>query len=117
MKIKLVISVIIIMLFMTSCARTAADTADEIRLNSWSAALQNGSVVTLSFKNDTAELTVKSMDINARASIKGLCFFDKKSMLIYDKKECEPYIFNYRINNNTLILNYSGGRMILTRRG
>ena len=114
MKTKLIIP-IVIMFFLTSCAQVVVNTADEIRLNRWSASLQNGSTVKLNFKNDTAEFCVKSKDNDAQITINGLCFFDKQSMLIYDKKENEPYIFEYKIKNNKLILKHSGGRLVLTR--
>ena len=75
----------------------------------------NGTVVTLSFKNDTAEFCAKSKDSDAQTTIKGICFFDEKSMLIYNKNDSEPYIFEYEIKNNKLILKYGGGKLVLTR--
>ena len=114
LKIKFIIPIIIIF-FLTSCTQLVTNTADETRMNTWKAELQNGSIVTLSFENDTAQFRVEDEDGDVLTRIKGLCFFDNKSMLIYNKSESEPYIFEYKIKNNKLVLSYGGGRLVLTR--
>lgn len=114
MKTKLII-LLFTALLLTSCTRVTLDKADEIRMNTWSAELENGSVVTLSFQDDNAEFKINGKDKDARADLKGLCVIDDKKILIYNQSESESYFFDYKIKNNTLILNYNGGSMILTR--
>lgn len=114
MKIKLVIPIILIFI-MTSCAPVITGTADEIRINDWSATLKNGSVVTLSFDEDYAEFKINSTDKDAEADIKGLGVIDNRQILIYNQSEIEPYYFKYSLNNNKLTLKYNGGKVVLTR--
>ena len=114
MKIKLIIP-IIIMLFMTACSQVITDIPDEIRLNSWSTKLENESVVSLSFEGDNAKFTVKSSDKDASVSIEGLCSFDNKNLMIYNKKDAQPYFFKYKLNNDKLVLKYDGGAIRLSR--
>ncbi len=114
MRLKLFIP-IIIMFFLTSCTQVIVNTTDEIRLNNWSAKPENGSTVTLSFNDDTAEFRIKSTDPDARAKISGLCFIDDKRIFIYNQIENEPYIFEYKLKDNQLIMKYNGGKLVLTR--
>ena len=114
MKIKLIIPVLI-MVILTSCTQVISDSADEIRLNSWRTELNSGSTVALRFDGDNAELKVDSKDKDACVSLKGLCVIDEKTVFIYNKSEGEPYYFNYNIKNNTLVLKYDSGTLVLTR--
>lgn len=114
MKIKLLIT-IIIMLFLTSCTQVVKSPADEVRMNRWSTELGSGSVVTLSFKDDTGELIIDGKGNAPKTSIKGLAVIDNSLIMLYDKAEREPYYFKYKIKNNTLILKYNKDSIVLTR--
>ena len=115
MKLKLIILFIIVIL-LTSCTQVIVDEADEIRLNKWSAELENSSTVTLDFDDDIARFKIKSKDKEANSIIKGLYAIDDKNIMIYNQDENEPYFFGYKINNNKLVLKYDGGSLALTRR-
>lgn len=112
MKFKLIIP-ILIMIFLCSCARVIDDAVDEIRMNRWSAKLQNGSVASLSFNDDYASFKIQSKDKAACAAIKGLGIIDDKTIFIYNLSDNEPYYFDYIIKNNTLIIKYNGGKLTL----
>ena len=114
MRLKLFIP-IIIMFFLTSCTQVIMNTADEIRQNNWSAKPENGSVITLRFNDDNAEFRINSKDPDVCAEIKGLCFIDDKRIYIYNQIENEPYIFEYKLKNNQLILKFIGGKLVLIR--
>ena len=114
MKIKLIIPIIIAVI-MTSCTQIVIDSADEIRMNTWSTKLQNGSAVSLRFKQDTACFKIISSDKDACACIKGLGLIDDSKIMIYNKSDNEPYLFNYIIKNNTLKLTYNKDSILLLR--
>ena len=113
MKIKLFIPIVIILL-LTSCTQVIVDRADEIRMNKWTAQQENGNMISLSFRDDVAEFNVKNNNKKI-LNLKGLCVIDDKRMLIYNQSEEEPYFFDYKINNNKLILKYDKGKIELTR--
>ena len=115
MKIKLIIP-IFIMIFLCSCSSVVKNAADEIRLNKWSAELENKSVVTLQFKGDTAKLNIKAESKEASAQIKGVSFIDTKRIVIVNNSDKELYTFNYTLKNNKLKLKYKGGAVSLTRK-
>ena len=115
MKIKLLIPIIIAVI-MSSCTQVVIDSADEIRMNTWSTKLQNGSVVSLRFKEDIACFKINSSDKDACACIKGLGVIDDSKIMIYNKSDNEPYFFNYKIKKNTLVLSYENGSLTLSRK-
>jgi len=114
MKLKLIIPVIIMTIF-TSCTQVVLSAADEVRLNTWTTELDNGYSVKLSFDEDTAIFKMKNTEADEATVIKGLCVFDEMRFLIYNQNENEPYVFDYKIKNNTLILKYEENSLVLTR--
>ena len=100
---------------LSSCAPVVSTVSDEIRLNSWSARLKNGSSVALSFTGDNADFIISHSDKSRCSELKGLCVIDGDELMIYNSSDGEPYIFEYTLNDNKLVLKYDGGKLSLTK--
>ena len=100
---------------LSSCAPVVSNVSDEIRLNSWSAELKNGSAVTLSFAGDDADFKISGSDKERCSELKGLCVIDSDELMIYNNSDGEPYIFKYTLKDGSLVLKYDGGKMKLTK--
>ncbi|MCH5298970.1 MAG: hypothetical protein J1E96_04315 [Ruminococcus sp.] len=112
---KFLIITVFCAVLMTSCAQTVSNTADEIRMNKWSAKLKSGSSVNLSVDDDFGTFQVKSKDRDARVKLSGLCVIDSDSIVIIDSKDKQSYRFSYKLHNNKLKLEYNGGKITLKR--
>ena len=113
--IKILIISVLCAALMTSCAQTVSNTADEIRMNKWSAKLKSGSRVSLSIDDDFGTFRVNSKDKDARVKLSGLCVIDSDSIVLIDSKDKQSYKFSYKLHNNKLKLGYNGGKITLKR--
>lgn len=114
-SVKIMILSVLCAVVMTSCTQTVSNTADEIRMNKWSAKLKSGSSVSLSIDDDLGTFQVKSKDKDARVKLSGLCVIDSESIVIIDSKDKQSYKFGYKLHNNKLKLKYGGGKITLKR--
>ncbi len=101
--------------FMTSCTQVIKNSADEIRLSSWRAELKGGGAVEFSFNEDDAEFIILNSKNKTVSEIKGKAFFDKTRLTVFDEKDTQSYVFNYKLKDNKLKLFYAGGEITLKR--
>ncbi|MCH5303322.1 MAG: hypothetical protein J1E41_00540 [Ruminococcus sp.] len=101
---------------MSSCTQVVKNTADEIRLNTWSARLKSESMVTLKFKEDIASFKVTSSDKKPDLKLSGLCIIDSKNIMIFDDSDNQNYVFSYKLKENKLILGYNSVKLTLKRK-
>lgn len=111
---KLIAMLWMCVLLLTSCEQVITNTADEVRLNRWSAKLGGGRVASLSFTDDYGCFKISSKEKRYSVKISGLAFIDKKSIALFDGESGYPYRFNYSINENKLKLSTAQGAITLT---
>lgn len=102
---------------MTSCTQVIKNPADEIRLASWKASLKNGERVKLDFDEDNVNFIILNSKNKSVLKLSGKAFFDRNRMMIFDRNDSQSYVFNYKLRDNKLELNYGGGKITLKREG
>ena len=115
MRILKFFTAFILIIIMSSCTQIIKNTADEIRLNKWKAKLKSGSIVTLKFKEDSADFNISSKDKKSDVKLCGLCVIDSENIMIFDDNDNQNYVFSYKVKDNKLVLNYDEGEMVLKR--
>ncbi len=100
---------------MASCTQVIKNSADEIRLSSWRAELKSGGVCELKFDEDDVEFIILNLKNKSASVIKGKAFFDKNRMIVFDEKDEQSYVFNFKLKNNKLTLFYNSGKLTLKR--
>ena len=113
-KLRLFAVVFLLILSFTSCTQIVSNTADQIRLNNWKAVLKNESVVTLEFDEDIAKFTVQKKN-KTYLKLKGVCIFDKESLVIFDESTSYKYSFDYYVTGNKLKLTYEDNSITLKK--
>ena len=113
-KLRLILVAILLILTFTSCTQIVSNTADQIRLNNWKTVLENESIVTLNFNEDIATFSVKENN-KTYLKLKGVCIFDKDSLVIFDEKTSYKYSFDYIVTRNKLKLDYGGNSITLKK--
>lgn len=113
---KIIFLPLLLVIMLSSCTQIIDNYADEIRLNKWSAELENENSVTLKFKEDNAVFEVVSKDKQSCVKLKGLCIIDKSNIMISDKYDGQNYIFSYKLKDNRLKLTYNDGTITLKRK-
>lgn len=110
---KILLIPLCILLLLTSCTQVVSNTADEIRLNKWSATLGGNRRVILSFKDDIGSFYISSKE--NKIKIKGLTIIDSDTIAIFDSDDSEVYRFKYSLKENKLKLTNSYGTLYLKR--
>lgn len=110
---KILLIPLCILLLLTSCTQVVSNTADEIRLNKWSATLGGNRRVTLSFNDDIGSFNISSKE--NKIKIKGLTIIDSDTIAIFDSDDSEVYRFKYSLKENKLKLTNSYGTLYLKR--
>ena len=113
-KFRLIFVAILLIFTLASCTQIVSNNADQIRLNNWKTVLKNESIVTLNFNEDIANFTVKKNN-KTYLKLKGVCIFDKDSLVIFDEKTSYNYSFDYIVTGNKLKLNYGGNSITLKK--
>ena len=114
-KTTLVILAFFLSFMCCSCTQVIVNSADEIRLNKWSAETEYDKVITLDFNGDKGVFKVNSRDKKASLTISGLCIIDADKIAIFNEADNENYIFSYKLKGDKLTLKYSGGKLNLLR--
>lgn len=113
-KFRLLAVIFLLILSLTSCTQIVSNTADQIRLNNWKTQLKNESIVTLDFKGDIAKFTVQKKN-KIYLKLKGVCIFDKESLVIFDESTSYKYSFDYCVTGNKLKLTYGDNSITLKK--
>ena len=98
---------LLVFVLFTLCACTDAvvNTADELRLNTWSAELYNGGVVSLSFSGDFATLKLENSELEEFA-VSGLCEISDTAFVIHDENTDAPFAFTYIVHFDSVEILY-----------
>lgn len=113
-RLSIIFVTILLILSLTSCTQIVSNTADQIRLNNWRAVLENESIVTLDFNEDIARFTVQKKN-KTYLKLKGVCIFDKESLVIFDESTSYKYSFDYYVTGNKLKLTYEDNSITLKK--
>lgn len=101
----IILSVIVLVFFLSGCSSVVSNSADELTLNSWQTTFDNGNKVRLVFDGDYATLTLSVKDFDT-TTISGLCECDDNSIIIYDKMSGIAYPFSYVVHFDKVDVTY-----------
>lgn len=98
---------LLIFVFFNFCACTDAviNNADELRLNKWSAGLDNGGNISLSFSGDYATLMLTNSELE-EYTVSGLCEISDTLFVIHDKSADTPFAFSYIVHFDSVEILY-----------
>lgn len=113
-RLSIIFVTILLILSLSSCTQIVSNTADQIRLNNWKTVLKNESIVTLDFNEDIAKFTVQKKN-KTYLELKGVCIFDKESLVIFDESTAYKYSFDYCVTGNKLKLTYEDNSITLKK--
>lgn len=99
--------------FLCACERVIRDASDELVMNSWSAALDGGAKVSLTFEEDNAVFSVTNGDVSS--SLEGLCILSAEQFTVCDEETGENYTFDYRLFGDHIELTYNNSTIILLK--
>ena len=108
-----VTQIIIFSLFLYGCARVIRDASDELVMYSWSATLDGGAEVRLSFDSDNAALSVTSGDTSS--VISGYCVLSADRFMILDDETGERFLFDYILHGDRIELSHNNSLIILEK--
>lgn len=109
------IAVVFFVLLLSACTQTIENCGDELTLNSWSATLDNGVDVSLSFSDLSAKL-ILSKDNISDVVISGLCEISSNQLVIFDKKTGSFYAFEYQVFYDCVELSYADSTIKLFKK-
>ncbi len=95
-----------------ACTDVVNNSADELRLNSWSAQLDNGSVILLSFSEDYATFKLANSE-EETCVIDGLCEISDTAFVIHDKSTSTSFAFSYIVHFDSVEIYYEGNSVSL----
>lgn len=108
-----VCAVIVVMLLSGCTQAQIATKADELMANKWSASDKFGKEITLSFKENIAELKVKTNDFSYE--IMGTALVDEQTVKIFDNALKESYSFNYTLYGDKIDITYDESAIELSK--
>ena len=104
---------LLLMLILCGCTRVIRNAADEITLSDWSAVLEGGAQVSLSFEGDKAAFSVDNA--GKSSVVDGICILSPDEIVICDEERGENYCFAYILHGDHLELSYNNSVIILEK--
>ena len=111
-KFVVIISIIICIVF-CSCTQDTSGYSYELTSSSWKSTQKGGAEVSLTFDDDTANLSIKNADKSTQ--IKGKFIADEETFVIFVPEICQNYGFAYVSKGNTLDISYNGNTITLEK--
>ena len=108
-----VVCIIVFTMFLYGCARVIRDASDELVMYSWSADLDGGAEVSLSFDGDNAELSVTGCDTSS--VIEGYCILSPERFMILDDETGERFVFDYVLHGDRIELSHNNSLIFLEK--
>lgn len=109
---KLVVSLLILSAaVLGGCSSEALGYQSELTASAWSAQLDGGARVRLSFSGDSARFTIENG--GERADIGGSYIADESTFVIFVPETGQNYAFDYTPKGDTLELKWEGGTLTL----
>ena len=105
--------IISVCLSLCSCKRVIRSPADELTMSSWSANMENGNRLSLSFDADEAVFTAENPDFTL--VISGYCLTDDEGFVICDEETNLNYSFMYVLHGDSLELCYDNATVTLDK--
>jgi len=84
-------------------------------LNSWESTLENGNVLSLSFTEDNATLSIKFAD-GTSAEISGLCELNDTHFVVHDSSTGILYPFSYDVHFDKVEVIYNSKSVSLYKK-
>ncbi len=110
----LIIALLFIALLLSGCTQPQVKAqADELVANSWSAVDKFGKEISLSFKDDTAKLHIKTEDFNYE--INGTVLVDEQTVKIFDDALNQSYSFDYTLYGDKIEIIYDDKTVELSK--
>ncbi len=109
-KFVVLLSLFLCLLF-CSCTTDTSGYKSELTSKKWSAKLDGGAEVKLTFSADTATMHIKSADKSTE--IEGRYVADDKSFMIFVPEISQNYTFEYTPKGENLDLKYNGSTITL----
>lgn len=98
---------------LSGCTRQIKNSADELTLHSWSAQLENGNTIDLSFSDDNATLMLTVKD-NDPVTLSGFCEISDSEFVIHDSA-FGVYPFSYIVHFDRVELTYDSNTVSLNK--
>ncbi|MBQ7133266.1 MAG: hypothetical protein IJO20_02100 [Ruminococcus sp.] len=105
---------IFVLFTFSACTKAVNNSADELKLNKWSAQLDNGGVVTLSFSGDYATLKLTDSELKTY-EISGLCEISATTFVIHDELTEMPFAFTYIVHFDSVEIVCDGNTVSLNK--
>ena len=107
----LILSTIICICLLCSCTQTKIQSiSDELKSKAWEGKGEYMTTINLEFNDNNAKVEILSYG-GAKTIIKGQCIVSDKDFNITDNKLHKNFIFTYKLEGDTLILNYDNNKM------
>lgn len=100
-----IVAIAFITMLLTGCTQSQVKAqADELVANKWSSADKFGKELSLTFKDDTASLRVKTDDFDYE--INGTVLLDEQTLKIFDDTLKQSYTFDYILYGDKIEIIY-----------
>ena len=103
---KLVVCIMLLSVMLCGCSCRSSGNPSELTKYTWHAQRDGGGEITLTFKGETAKLTLKNGD--ETAAIAGKLLADDNSFVIFDTELKQNYAFSYTPRGELLDLTFEG---------
>ncbi len=104
---------LIICLMFCSCTENTSGYSYELTSSNWKTTLNGGAEVSLTFDDDTANLTIINADKSTQ--IKGKFLADEETFVIFVPEISQNYGFSYIPKGSTLDITYNGNTITLEK--
>lgn len=98
---------------LVSCTRVINSASDELKMYHWYCEEDNGSIISLSFDDINAGLTIENEAFSM--DIEGLCIADDESFTICDSESKNNYTFRYQLYGDRVELSFGSGMITLDK--
>lgn len=113
-KCIIIILVFAFLLLLCSCTKVIVNSADELTSYSYSKEFENGNIVSLSFDENNATLSMKTKR-GDKAVISGFCEISDSEFVIFDSKTYVSYPFGYRVHYDSVDIMYDTNVLTLDK--
>lgn len=104
---------LIICIMLCSCTQNTSGYSYELTSSKWHKTLDGGAEVSLTFDNDTANLSINNADKSTQ--IKGKFIADNETFVIFVPELSQNYSFKYKPKGNALDLIYNSNTITLDK--
>lgn len=105
---------VVITITFSSCQQVDYTAPQELKSYSWYSTNENGTEITLSFSEDTANFSIKG-DEEITCNISGRCVTDESTIIIFDLSMAENLVLEYKIFGDHITLTYGGYTISLVK--